>query len=257
MRVPVERAVSPAVARPRIAALSKQAPERLPSCSAFVPVHDEEASIVAIADGLLAVLPEVAAAWELILVDDGSRDRTPDLVDALAATRPNVRVVRHAVNRGYGAAVRAGLAASRGEWVFFTDGDGQLDPAVLREVAARAGEADVVVGFRAARADAWRRRAFTFVWNRLVRGLLGIPVRDVNCAVKLVRRHLLDDFDPRAEGGAISAELLAHLVRRGARLAELPVAHYPRRAGRASGGSPRVALRAFAELATIWWRLRP
>ncbi len=242
------------MAGPRIAALAKPEPERLASCSAFVPAHDEEASIVAVADGLLAVLPRVAETWELVLVDDGSRDRTPRLVDELAATRPNVRVVRHASNRGYGAAVRSGLAASRGEWVFFTDGDGQFDPAVLADVAALAGEADAVVGFRVARADAWQRRAFTFGWNLLVRRLLGVPVRDVNCAVKLLRRSLLDDFVPRAEGGAISAELLAHLVRRGARLVELPVAHYPRRAGRASGGSMRVAMRAFAELAALWWR---
>ena len=245
------------MARPYIAARAKLEPERLSSCSAFVPVHDEEASIVSVSDGLLRVLPQVAETWELVLVDDGSRDGTPRLVDELAATRPNVRVVRHATNRGYGAAVRTGLAASRGEWVFFTDGDGQFDPAVLGDVAPLASEADAVVGFRVARADAWRRRAFTVGWNVLVRRLLDSPVRDVNCAVKLMRRNLLDDFVPRAEGGAISAELLAHLVRRGARLIEVPVAHHPRRAGRASGGNPRVAMRAVAELAALWWRSRP
>jgi hypothetical protein len=90
-------------------------PARLPSCTAFVPVHDEEASVVAVAEGLLAVLPEVADAWDLVLVDDGSRDGTAALVDRLAATRDGVRVVRHPTNRGYGAAVRSGLAASRFE----------------------------------------------------------------------------------------------------------------------------------------------
>jgi len=244
------------VSAPRRAIVPRLEPARLPSCTAFVPVHDEEASIVAVAHALLAVLPDVADAWELVLVDDGSRDDTPRLVDALAATRAHVRVVRHPANRGYGAAVRSGLAAARGEWVFFTDGDGQFDPAILREVVAGAADADAVVGYRASRADTWRRRAFTRVWNALVRHLLGIPVRDVNCAVKLFRRRLLDGFDARAEGGAISAELLAHLVGRRARLVELAVPHYPRQAGRASGGSPRVALRAFAELAALWWRLR-
>jgi glycosyltransferase involved in cell wall biosynthesis len=239
------------------AAAARPEPARLSSCTAFVPVHDEVASIVAVAEGLLAVLPEVAASWDLVLVDDGSRDGTAALVDRLAATRSNVRVVRHATNRGYGAAVRSGLAAARGEWVFFTDGDGQFDPAVLREVAACAGDADVVVGVREVRADPWRRRVFTRGWNVLVRRLLGVPVRDVNCAVKLFRRSVLDGIDARADGGAISAELLAHLVRRRARVIELPVAHHPRRAGRASGGRPGVALRACAELAMLWWRLRP
>jgi len=221
-----------------------------------VPVHDEEASVVAVAEGLLAVLPEVADSWDLVLVDDGSRDDTAALVDRLAATREGVRVVRHPTNRGYGAAVRSGIAAARGEWVFFTDGDGQFDPAILPDVVQTLGDADAVVGWRATRADTWRRRAFTRSWNALVRRLLGVPVRDVNCAVKLFRRRLVDDGALRADGGAISAELLAHLVRQRARVVELPVPHLPRRAGRASGGSPRVALKAFTELAAVWWRFR-
>jgi glycosyltransferase involved in cell wall biosynthesis len=217
-------------------------------------VHDEEASVVAVAGGLLAVLPEVADAWDLVLVDDGSRDGTAALVDRLAATCDGVRVVRHASNRGYGAAVRSGIAAARGEWVFFTDGDGQFDPAVLADVVRALGDADAVVGWRATRADTWRRRAFTRGWNAIVRRLLGVPVRDVNCAVKLFRRSLVDAGALRADGGAISAELLAHLVRCRARVVELAVPHLPRRAGRASGGSPRVALKAFTELAAVWWR---
>jgi len=229
-------------------------PARLPSCTAFVPVHDEEASVVAVAVGLLAVLPEVADAWDLVLVDDGSCDGTAALVDRLAATCDGVRVVRHASNRGYGAAVRSGIAAARGEWVFFTDGDGQFDPAVLADVVCALGDADVVVGWRATRADTWRRRAFTRGWNALVRRLLGVRVRDVNCAVKLFRRSLVDDGALRADGGAISAELLAQLVGRRARVVELAVPHLPRRAGHASGGSPGVALKAFTELAAVWWR---
>ena len=231
-------------------------PARLPSCTAFVPVHDEEASVVDVAEGLLAVLPEVADAWELVVVDDGSRDGTAAIVDHLAATRDGVRVVRHASNRGYGAAVRSGIAAARGEWVFFTDGDGQFDPAVLVDVVCALGDADVVLGWRAARADTWRRRAFTRGWNAIVRRLLGVAVRDVNCAVKLFRRGLVDDAALWADGGAISAELLAHLARRRARVVEVAVPHLPRRAGRASGGSPRVALKAFTELAAVWWRSR-
>jgi glycosyltransferase involved in cell wall biosynthesis len=240
----------------RSAAAPRPLPARLPSCTAFVPVHDEEASVVAVAEGLLAVLPKVADVWELVLVDDGSGDGTPALVDRLAGTRDGVRVVRHAANRGYGAAVRSGIAAARSEWVFFTDGDGQFDPAVLADVVHVLGDADVVLGWRATRADPWRRRAFTRAWNAMVRGLLGVPVRDVNCAVKLFRRSLVDDSTLRADGGAISAELLAQLVRRRARVVELAVPHLPRRAGRASGGSPRVALKAFTELAVVWWRFR-
>ncbi|HXJ36121.1 MAG TPA: glycosyltransferase family 2 protein [Candidatus Eisenbacteria bacterium] len=228
--------------------------DRLPSLSALVPVHDEEATIAGVAGALCDVLPWVADAWEVIVVDDGSRDRTPRIADHLAATVSGVRVVRHAANRGYGAAVRSGLAAARSEWMFLTDGDGQFDPATLRDVFPALGDADALIGFRERRADARHRRAFTTAWNTLVRAAIGVRVRDVNCAFKLVRRALLDDLDAHATGGAISAELLRHLARRGARIVEVPVPHFARRAGRASGGSPRVALRAFAELAALWWR---
>jgi glycosyltransferase involved in cell wall biosynthesis len=241
----------------RTAAAPNPATARLPSCSAFVPVHDEEHTIVEVVEALRAVLPTVADVWEVIVVDDGSRDGTPGLVDRLARTHADVRVVRHPTNRGYGAAVRSGFAAARHAWVFLTDGDGQFDPATLRTLCAERGAADVVVGHRATRADPWHRRAYTAIWNGLLQRLLGLEVRDVNCACKVVRRDLVADLDARSTGGAISAELLLHLVRRGARVVDVPVPHHPRRAGTASGGKPGVALRAFAELAQVWWRRRP
>jgi glycosyltransferase involved in cell wall biosynthesis len=232
-------------------------PARLPGCTAFVPVHDEVDSVAGVVDGLRAVLPRVAQAWEIVIVDDGSRDGTGAVVDRLAATRPAVRVVRHATNRGYGAAVRSGLASARHPWVFYVDGDGQFDAGVLQTLVDRRGDADAVVGHRVARADPWHRRVYTAGWNALVRRALGLAVRDVNCGCKLVRRTLITDFPARSDGGAISAELLAHLARRGARIVEVAVPHHPRRTGRASGGRPRVALRALADLALLWWSREP
>lgn len=224
----------------------------LPELSACVPAHDEEANLEAAAGDLLAELPRVAARWELILVDDGSRDRTGALADELARRHPEVRVVHHARNRGYGAAVRSGLAAARYAYVFLTDGDRQFDPGEIPRLVAALDGADVAVGYRARRADPLGRRLSGRAWNLLVRVLFGLPVRDVNCAFKLFRRSALDGVALRAEGAAVSVELLAALRRRGHRIVELPVGHRPRRAGTPSGGSPRVALRALVEL----WRLR-
>lgn len=231
-------------------------PHRLASVSAVVPVHDEEATVLEVTRALRAMLAQVARRWEVIVVDDGSRDGTPALVDAEAHRHRDVRVVRHERNRGYGAAVGSGLAAATGEWVFLIDGDGQLDPAALPARLPRLGGADALLGYRERRADAAHRCAYGTAWNALVRRLLGVRARDVNCAFKLVRRAALAGFAPRARGGAVSAELLAHLARGGARVVETPVPHRPRRAGRASGGRPRVVLRAVAELAAIWWRMR-
>jgi glycosyltransferase involved in cell wall biosynthesis len=200
---------------------------RLPSLSAFFPVFDEEANVGPMVDALLAVLPEVAARHELIVVDDGSRDRTGVLADALARRHPAVRVVHHDRNRGYGAAIRAGLAAARHEYVFLTDGDQQFDPAEIARLLPHLPAAEAVVGWRRRRADPLRRRVAGRAWNLLVRALLGLDVHDVNCAFKLVRRRALAGVTLAADGAAVSAELLAALRARGARIVEVPVSHRP------------------------------
>jgi glycosyltransferase involved in cell wall biosynthesis len=228
---------------------------RLPGLSAFFPVFDEESNVVPMAEALLAALPQVARRWELVIVDDGSRDATGALADAFAARHPGVRVVHHERNRGYGAAIRSGLATARLEYVFLTDGDRQFDPAEVARLVPALERADVVVGFRARRSDPLFRRLYAVGWNALVRRLLGLPVRDVNCAFKLMRRDALAGLRLEAEGAAVSAELLARLGRSGRRIVELPVAHFPRRAGRATGGRARVVARAFAELLLLYRRL--
>jgi glycosyltransferase involved in cell wall biosynthesis len=235
------RAVAPAAAR-------------LPSLSAFVPAFDEEESLGAVLDALVAVLPEVADRWELVVVDDGSTDGTAAVADAVSRRHRHVRVVRHPENRGYGAALRTGLASSRHAWVFWTDGDGQIAADELRRLVDALGDADAVLGWRANRAEPLLRRAFTAAWNRLVRRVFRIRVRDVNCAAKLVRRSALRSL-PASTGAAASAEILVTLLRGGARVVEVPVRHLPRRAGRPTGGSPRVALRAIRELIALARRL--
>jgi glycosyltransferase involved in cell wall biosynthesis len=231
------------------------APARLESLSAFFPVHDEEANVVPMAEGVLGVLREVAERWELIIVDDGSRDATGRLADQLARQHADARVVHHPVNRGYGAAIRTGLAAARHQYVFLVDGDRQFDPGQIRLLIPALAEADVVVGYRVRRADDLGRRLAGTAWNWTVRLLLGLRVRDVNCGFKLFHRRALDGLELTADGACISAELLANVRRRGQRIVEVPVNHLPRPAGRASGAAPRVVARAGPELLRIRRRL--
>jgi glycosyltransferase involved in cell wall biosynthesis len=232
------------------------ADSRLPSLSAFFPARNEEANVLPMAEALLRVLPVVAARWELIIVDDGSRDATGRLADALAREHPAVRVIHHATSRGYGGAIRAGLAAARYDYVFFTDGDRQFDPAQITALVAELGRADVVVGWRHARSDPFARRLNAAGWNLIVRALFRLPVRDVNCAFKLFRRSALAGIEPEADGAMVSAELMARLVRAGRRIVEVPVDHFPRRHGVPSGADPRVVARAFVELFHLYRRLR-
>jgi len=259
LEAPAQLTMTPSVPAAGPAVEPLRAREALPlsSLSAFFPAHDEEANVVPMAEALLEILPKVAERWELIIVDDGSRDRTPELADQLARTHPGVRVVHHPVNRGYGAAVRSGIAACRFDYVFFTDGDRQFDPAQITALVPQLAQADVVVGYRHARADPLVRRLNAAGWNLLMRALLRLPVRDVNCAFKLFRREALAGIEARADGAMLSAELIARIARRGHRIVEVPVAHLPRRAGTPTGAKPAVILRAFAELLRLRRDLRP
>jgi glycosyltransferase involved in cell wall biosynthesis len=225
--------------------------DRLSSLTAFFPVRDEEDNVVPMADALLRVLPIVAQRAELIIVDDGSVDRTGQLAEEVARRHALVRVIHHAAGRGYGAALRTRLAAARGEYIFLTDGDRQFDSAQLTELVPRIADADAVVGYRRLRSDPLGRRLNGSAWNVLVRALFGVQIRDVNCAFKLLRRQAISEIPLASEGATLSAELLVGLRRRRRRIIEVPVDHFPRRAGTSSGANVDVILRAFAELLVL------
>lgn len=229
---------------------------KLPSISIFFPFYNEAANIERVARSALAVAPGIAHRFEIILVNDGSRDRTGEIADRLAAEHPAIRAVHNQPNRGYGGAVRRGLDESRMEWVFFSDGDGQFDLAELPKLVELSRRCDMPVGYRIDRADPLPRKLNAFCWGTLVRALFGIRVRDIDCAFKLIPRRLLDAITLESNGAMISTELLARATYRGLRIAEVGVHHYPRTAGEQTGASPRVILKAFRELFALHGRLR-
>lgn len=232
------------------------APARLSGLSASFPAHNEEDNVVPMIESLLAVLPELAEQFEVIVVDDGSRDATHERASAFAARDPRVRVVRHPVNRGYGAAVWTGLRAGTLEYAFFTDGDRQFDVAQIADLIPYVADHDVVVGYRVDRQDNAVRILNAHAWNWLIRLLFHVPVRDVDCAFKLFRRSVLQGLEIRSGGAMFSAELVARLGARGARIVEVPVRHLPREKGTSSGGNLRVIARAFRELFALSRELR-
>jgi glycosyltransferase involved in cell wall biosynthesis len=229
---------------------------RVPALSYFFPAHDEAANIEALVAEALLALPELAETFEIVIVDDGSRDGTAAIADGLAAARPDVvRVVHHVVNRGYGAALRSGFGAARHPLIGFTDGDRQFRVKDLGRLLARmtGGDApDVVAGYRLQRADATIRLLYARAYRLCLRLFFGLPVRDVDCACKLFRRDALTGIRLESSGAFLSAELLIKVRARGHRVVEVGVPHYPRTAGRASGADPRVVLRAVRD----FWALR-
>jgi glycosyltransferase involved in cell wall biosynthesis len=224
--------------------------------SVFLPCHNEEGNVERVVAALQAELPRISASYEIVVVDDGSRDSTGEITDRLAAANPHLRVVHHRRNLGYGAAVISGIQACTQPWVVLCDGDGQFDASDIAALAARVPVCDVVVGRRVRRADPLMRRVNGKAWTILMRLLLGIRVSDIDCGLKLFRRDLLEGIELQAKGAMISAELMAQLVGRGARVCEVAVRHLPRVAGEQSGASFKVIMRAFKELFLLYRRLR-
>jgi glycosyltransferase involved in cell wall biosynthesis len=228
---------------------------RVPALSFFFPAHNEAENIEALVAEALDALPSLADEFEVIAVDDGSRDATPEIADALAAKDPRVRVVHHAVNKGYGAALRSGFGAARYDLVCFIDGDRQFkvaDIGRLLDGLNGSDAPDVVLGYRLKRADPFIRLAYARAYRLALRIFFRLKVRDPDCACKLFRRAALSDIRLESGGAFLSAELLIKLRARGRRLTEVGVPHYPRTAGSPSGANPKVVLRAVRD----FWRLR-
>jgi glycosyltransferase involved in cell wall biosynthesis len=229
---------------------------RVARLSYFFPAHNEEANLEGLVDEALATLPRLAETFEIIAVDDGSRDATAAVAERLANEHPGVvRLVRHSVNLGYGAALRSGFGAARYELIAFTDGDRQFkvaDVGRLTERLAGTDSPDVVVGFRIKRADPLVRTLYARVYRLANRIFFGLRVTDVDCACKLFRREALDGLRVESGGAFFSAELLIKLQAAGRRVVEVGVPHYPRTAGSATGARPQVVFRAVRD----FWRLR-
>jgi glycosyltransferase involved in cell wall biosynthesis len=229
---------------------------KLKSLSAFFPAYNEEANVERMVNAFRSVLPQVADDYEIIIVNDGSKDRTREIADRLVKEDQKVRAVHHEKNQGYGAAVRSGIKACTKEYLFFTDGDGQFDVSQLSLLVPLVLEYDGVIGFRLNRQDPWVRKLNAWAWNRLVRLLLGLKVRDIDCAFKLFHRKVFKDIELEYSGAMISTEILVKVKDKGFKLQEVGVLHSPRLAGKQTGANLRVILRAFKELFRFYKKVK-
>gem|GEM_PF-420925 len=240
-------------ARTRRSELQFPAPITL---SVIFPAFNEEANIRQTVEAARMVLPKLAQTYEIVLVNDGSRDATTPICDELAAQYPEVRAIHHMVNRGYGAALKSGILNARYDYIFFTDSDGQFDLQELEHLLQFASEYDIVTGYRGKRQDPPHRLINAWGWKTLVRMILGVKVRDIDCAFKIFQRSVFDRVQIRSVGAMVNTEILAQANSFGMSIHEVKVSHYPRRAGKPSGANLRVIAKAFKELFRLWGQLR-
>lgn len=216
--------------------------------SVVVPCFNEEGNVSRVVEQAARVGRRLASELEIVVVDDGSTDETGRVLATLEAAMRELVVVSHPKNRGYGAAVRSGLARASMDYVFLTDGDGQFDLHELPSAVELLSEYDLVAGYRTERSDGWWRHVSGRAWTALVNHAFGLRVRDANCAFKLLPQSLLRACELRSRGAMISAELLLEARRFELRVGECGVSHYPRRTGRQTGASLPVMVTALAEL---------
>jgi len=221
---------------------------RFSSLTFFYPCYNEEANVERTTEAALKVARRLCDDFEIIIVDDGSRDRTGELADALAATHAHVRAVHNRPNLGYGGALQRGFREARKEWVFYTDGDGQFDFEEIERLLPLLDKYDIVSAYRINRQDPLIRKFNAWCWTTLVNLLFGMRLRDIDCAFKLYPRRLFERIEMWSTGALIDTEILAKATRLGYRIGQVGVHHYPRLAGSQTGANLKVILRAFREL---------
>lgn len=222
------------------------------SLSLVLPAYNEADNIEIVVRRALATLPNYTQDFEIIVVNDGSRDRTPRIIDRLAKEDDRIHPIHHPRNRGYGGALKSGFSASSKDFVMFMDADRQFDVADIRLVSPFVPLFDIVAGFRMERSDPIHRRINAEIFNVAVRVLFGVHLRDLDCAFKVFRGDLLRSLVLTSSGALINAEIQAKLRRQGATLVQIGVPHQPRVAGQATGGSIRVILKAMRETVLLW-----
>ncbi|BCL83584.1 GtrA and DPM_DPG-synthase_like domain-containing protein [Ktedonobacteria bacterium brp13] len=222
--------------------------------SVILPAYNEEAVIARTVADVLDALPTWTSDFEVIVVNDGSQDATAALLEGIAAAHRQVTVLHHVVNQGYGAALVTGFKASTKDLVFFMDSDGQFAIRDLERFFPLLQEYDAVLGYRLNRQDTWMRKLNAWGWKVLVGMVLGVHVRDIDCAFKLYPGTFLREQRLETRGAMINAEILSKFTRAGLTYTQIGVRHLPRKEGRATGAKPAVILRALRELFFSAWK---
>jgi len=224
--------------------------------SLILPAHNEEPNIEAVVRQAVDVLPTLFRDYEVLVVDDGSHDRTGAIIDELAAENPHVRAIHHEKNKGYGGALTTGFRAASGDYMMFMDSDRQFDIADLRNLVPYIPNKDIVAGYRIKRNDPYYRFLIGTGFNQMVKLLFQVHLRDIDCGFKVFKADLLRDMDLTSPGALINTEIHAKANVQGRTLAEVGVHHYPRSAGEQSGASVKVMARAILETFRLWGRMR-
>ena len=224
------------------------------SISMVLPAFNEEGNIEEAVTKSRQTLHEYFQKVEIIVVDDGSLDRTAELIDQMANGSNEVVAIHHPKNKGYGATLRSGFDKAQNELIFFSDADLQFDIAEIKNFLKWIDQYEIITGYRIKRADNFMRKLNAWGWNNLVRVVLGVKIRDIDCAFKIFHREVFDIIKLNSVGAMINTEIFYLAKQHHMRVYEMPVNHYPRLNGEQSGANLKVIIKAFKELIRMYKR---
>ncbi|MBW7944267.1 glycosyltransferase family 2 protein [Patescibacteria group bacterium] len=229
---------------------------KLSSLTAFFPCYNEEANVELMVQQLEKVLPRFARKYEILVINDGSTDRTGKIADQLSKKFPAVRAIHHPTNLGYGASLRTGFNHAKYDWTFFTDGDMQFDVSQLEEFLPYTADFNVIIGYRKHRADGGVRAFNARLFKLYIDLLFRLHVKDIDCAFKLLNTQLIQSLHLQSTGAFTSAEMLYRLKKRGEKMKQLPVDHFPRKFGTPTGNNPKVVIKAGVEAFKVYFHAK-
>ena len=226
------------------------------SVSAFFPCYNDEHTIAGMVRDVRRALVDRVDDFEIIVVDDGSADRSVEVLTDLRAEIPELRVIRHEANRGYGGALLTGFAAATREWIFYTDGDAQYDAGeITRCIDVVTGDVDVVQGWKIGRGDPWYRKLIGRAYHHVVKLLFHLPVRDTDCDFRLIHSRVMERVELTSTSGVICVEMMHAFDRAGVRFVEVGVSHRARPHGRSQFFRIPAIARSARQLSALWWRV--
>jgi len=228
--------------------------------SVFLPAYNEEANLENTVKNVVENLEKNITTWEIIIIDDGSKDRTGIIADSLSKKEKRISVIHHNPNRGYGAAFKSGLYAAKYPWISFIDSDGQFDFAEITKFIKTQEKtgADMVIGYYLGRKVSFMRKMNSKIWQFIVFLLFGLNVKDIDCGFKLISKKVVDTIEPlESERGAfISSEFLIKSQKAGFKIIEIGASHYPRKEGVATGAKLNVIVQSFIDLFKLWRKIK-
>lgn len=223
-----------------------------PSISVFFPTYNEEENVEKLIIYTDKILRELTKVYEIIIVNDGSTDKTLEIISKLQEGNSQIKIVSHKKNQGYGKAIRSGIQVAIYDYIFFSDSDLQFDLGEINKLLPYANKYDAVIGYRKKRKDPFMRLVNSKIWNIANRLLFGIKFRDINCAFKIFNSKSIKDIPLYSDGAMISAEILFKMQNKGCKIKEVGVNHFPRLSGKPTGAKISVIIKSLKEMFSLY-----